>query len=123
MEVKLHRNPSPAEKRGLRFPLPRPIRAPKRRVHALTPFERAQRVFMERLAPIGCRIEFGPKEEGGVFITMPSIDLSDYGPTLEDAIQNFVESAREVALMRKAPGESWTKALEAQHRLLKKALA
>lgn len=54
---------------------------------------------------------------------MASIRLTDYGPTLEQAILNFVESAQEVADMKKAPGERWTKDLETQHRILKKALA
>jgi hypothetical protein len=89
---------------------------------ALSPSERAFRVFRDRLAPLGCKIEFGPPEEGGVFISLPEFHLSDFGPTQEEAIRNFVETAQEVASMQKRPGERWSKDLETQHRLLKKVL-
>lgn len=112
-----HRTHSPG-----RFPLPVMVRQSRLRIHALSPAERSQRIFKERLAPLGCRIEFGPADEGGVFIELPSIRFTDYGATLEQAILNFVESAQEVASMRKAPGEQWTKDLEDQHRVLGKAL-
>ena len=123
LEPRRRFNPSPMRAAGKRVPRPMPMRPARVAVHALAPSARIQRVFWNHLAPLGCKIEFGPSEEGGVFITLASVDLSDYGRTLEDAIQNFVERAREVAAMRKAPGETWTKGLEAQHRLLKKALA
>lgn len=118
MHLNPHHDPIPG-----RYPLPVSFRQTKPRVHALPPAERAERIFKERLAPLGCRVEFGPNGEGGVFIEMASIRLTDYGPTLEQAILNFVESAKEVAGMKKAPGEKWTKDLENQHRVLKKALA
>lgn len=118
MHLNPHHDPVPG-----RYPLPVLLRQTKPRIHALPPAERAERIFRERLAPLGCRIEFGPANEGGVFIEMASIRLTDFGPTLEQAILNFVESAQEVADMKKATGERWTKDLEAQHRVLKKALA
>jgi hypothetical protein len=118
----MHLNPSHNPIPG-RYPHPVFLRKTVPRVHALTPMERAERIFKERLAPLGCRVEFGPTGEGGVFIEMASIRLTDYGQTLEQAILNFVESAREVADMKKAPDEQWTKDLEHQHSVLKKALA
>lgn len=105
-----------------RFPHPFTVQSPKPRLHALTPSERASQVFQNRLAPLGCKIEFGSKDEGGVFISLPQIHLSDFGPTLQEAILHFVESAQEVATMQRRGGERWSKDLEAQHRLLKKVL-
>ena len=89
---------------------------------ALSPSERALRIFRDRLAPLGCKIEFGPKEEGGVFIGLSEVHFSDFGATLEEAIRNFVESAQEVASMRRRGGERWSGDLEAQNRLFKKVL-
>lgn len=96
----------------------RPSRAP---LHKLPLEHRCRRIFKERLEPLGCEIEFEPGGSG-TFIEIPSIRLTDYGATCGQAIINIVESALQVAAMRKAPGERWTKDLEEQHRVLKKAL-
>ncbi|MBS1765987.1 MAG: hypothetical protein JST05_01095 [Acidobacteria bacterium] len=119
----MHLNPSHETRPGSRFPAPRIFRPipPVRR--ALAPLARTRRIFHERLAPLGAKVEFGSEQEGGVFITLPVAGLSEYGASLDEAVQNFVEAALEVVSMEKARGERWTKGLEAQHRLLKKALA
>lgn len=122
LQARSIRNPIPRRAISARFPLPVGLRRVHPVTRALAPVARALRIFREQLAPLGCKVEFSEGGEDGVFISLPSVGFSDYGRDLDEAIQNFVERAREVAAMRKAPGERWTKGLEAQHQLLKKAL-
>lgn len=116
-------NPCRESRPGARFPRPQHLRRWPRAVRALAPMARAHRIFQERLAPLGCRIEYGPASEGGVFISLPAIGLSEYGASLDEAVRNVVEAAQEVARLQRGRGERWTKKLEAQHRILKKALS